>query len=299
MGQPAEVAQLDEIGLECIYLGELSQSLIQGNQVIGDVCLRLYHRGLVQINAGQPSTAPDRALASGVLHQNPPHRFRRRRKEMAPTVPALRLVSDESEIGFVDQCGRLEGLPRGLMGQLLGGQEPQFLVDQRQEFVRSLRVPPFDGVQDACDITHADSGSQSRGLAIGDPLQRFRLLTRIFSQRRGEFSSVFADAITRLEDRTKGKGAWSLFRGNPGSIAIIFGHLLDNRWQMDDNLCVLAGEPRHNLVHPRVGMVMALQQGMYLRANGSFFGAKSDWLPEGPKTLQPPELLKGFQVAWA
>ncbi len=33
---------------------------------------------------------------------------------------------------------------------------------------------------------------------------------------------------------------------------------------------------------------------MYLRANGSFFGAKSDWLPEGPKTLQPTGITKGL-----
>jgi hypothetical protein len=55
------------------------------------------------------------------------------------------------------QGRRLKGLAGRLMGQLLGRQNAELLVHQWQQFVCSPRVPPFYGVQDARDITHADS----------------------------------------------------------------------------------------------------------------------------------------------
>jgi len=45
------------------------------------------------------------------------------------------------------------------MRKLLCRQKTQLLVHQGQQFVRSLGVPPFNGIQDACNITHADSPS--------------------------------------------------------------------------------------------------------------------------------------------
>ena len=89
-----------------------------------------------------PPRFAERPLAARILHQNPPHRLRRGREEMTSTVPALRLVPDQPEIGFVDQCSRLQRLAGRLVGQLLGRQQTEFLIDQRQEFVCSLGRPP-------------------------------------------------------------------------------------------------------------------------------------------------------------
>jgi len=44
------------------------------------------------------------------------------------------------------QCGRVECLARSLVGQLLGSEKTEFFIGQRQEFVCSLRVLPFNRV---------------------------------------------------------------------------------------------------------------------------------------------------------
>jgi len=55
------------------------------------------------------------------------------------------------------------------------GQETQFLPDQRQESVRSLGVPQFDGVQDVGNVRHADCPSLYLGDGIlperGEPIK--------------------------------------------------------------------------------------------------------------------------------
>jgi hypothetical protein len=48
-------------------------------------------------------------------------------------------------------------IPKQIITKILRGENAKFLVHQGQEFVRSFCVPPFDRVQDACDVTHADS----------------------------------------------------------------------------------------------------------------------------------------------
>ena len=63
--------------------------------------------------------------------------------------------ADEPQVGLVDQGGRLERLPRLLLGQLLGRQLAQLVVDQRQELLGGVRVALLDGGQDAGDVGHA------------------------------------------------------------------------------------------------------------------------------------------------
>src|SRR4051794_7275756 len=83
-------------------------------------------------------TAPEAiaALAAGVLDQDAPHGLGRGGEEVAAAVPAGVLVSDESEVGLVDQGGRLERLAGLLVGQLLDRKLPELVVDQREQFGR-------------------------------------------------------------------------------------------------------------------------------------------------------------------
>jgi hypothetical protein len=97
------------------------------------------------------------ASAAGALHKNPSHGFRGGNEEMSAAVPTLGFISNQPEVRLVNQGGRLEGLAWWFVGQLLSGKQTQLLIDQGQELVRSFRVPLLNGVQDACDITHADS----------------------------------------------------------------------------------------------------------------------------------------------
>src|SRR5438128_5516714 len=80
---------------------------------------------------------------------------------MAAAVPVLRLVPlvalDQAEIGLVNQGSGLECLPRLLLGKFLSRQLSQLVVDQRQEFLRCLRIAGFDGGEDARHVIHNPS----------------------------------------------------------------------------------------------------------------------------------------------
>jgi hypothetical protein len=54
----------------------------------------------------------------------------------------------------VDEGGGLERVPRRLVGQAVGGELTQLVVDQRQELVGGGGVPFGDGVQDLRDLAH-------------------------------------------------------------------------------------------------------------------------------------------------
>ncbi len=72
--------------------------------------------------------------AAGVFDQNPAHGFGRGRKEMPAAIPGpVGLAADQSQIGFVDERGGLERLPRRLSRQPLCSEPPQLVVDERQQ----------------------------------------------------------------------------------------------------------------------------------------------------------------------
>ena len=94
-------------------------------------------------------------LAASVFDQDPAHRLRGRGEEVGAAVPLrLGIFADEPEIGLVHQIGRLEGLPRGLASEPLGGQLAQFLVDQGQELLGCLQVALLDRREDLRDVVH-------------------------------------------------------------------------------------------------------------------------------------------------
>jgi hypothetical protein len=61
--------------------------------------------------------------------------------EMAPAFPVGSFfAADQAQVGLVDRGGRLQRLPRGLVGQLPGGELAQLVVDERQELAGGARV---------------------------------------------------------------------------------------------------------------------------------------------------------------
>jgi len=89
------------------------------------------------------------------FHENPSHRFGGRGEEVATAVPMLRGFDiHQPQVSFVDQGCSLQGLPRSFLGQLLGREFAQFVVDQRQELLGGVRVAFLDGGQDARNFTH-------------------------------------------------------------------------------------------------------------------------------------------------
>jgi hypothetical protein len=54
----------------------------------------------------------------------------------------------------VDQGRGLKGLARRLLGQLLGGQAAQLVVNERQELCGGVRVALLNGAQNVRDIAY-------------------------------------------------------------------------------------------------------------------------------------------------
>ena len=78
----------------------------------------------------------------------------------------------------MDQGRGLEGLARLLLGQPLGGQLAQLVVDQRQELLGGLRVAVLDGREDARDVvhrreppgtSHPAASARTRAPSLGSP----------------------------------------------------------------------------------------------------------------------------------
>ncbi len=65
---------------------------------------------------------------------------------MATAIPgiALPVGTQQSQVGFVNESGWLQRLPRSFPLQLVGGQPAQLIIDQRQKPVGRTDVPVFE-----------------------------------------------------------------------------------------------------------------------------------------------------------
>ena len=153
LGQPGEVAELHELGLDRVLGFELRQGLVEGQEVLGGG--RGRDVDVVEVLPLQPAAVLLGPLAAGVLDEDATHRLGRRGEEVAAAIPPLGLLAiDEPEVGLVDQGGGLERLPRLLLGEPLLGEPPELAVDERQELLGRPRVALLDGREDAGHVVH-------------------------------------------------------------------------------------------------------------------------------------------------
>jgi hypothetical protein len=83
---------------------------------------------------------------TSLFHKNSPHGFGRSREEVPAAIPTLLIrCADQSKVGFVHQGRGLQSLPGVFLSEARCGEFPQFLVNERQELVRCLRVTLLDG----------------------------------------------------------------------------------------------------------------------------------------------------------
>ena len=102
------------------------------------------------------------ASSAGILDQDAPHRLGSRGEEVAATVPThLRIVADQTQVGFVDQGGSVERLSGFFVRELVSGQSAQLVVDQRQELLGRLRIALLKGVQNLRDGRHNPQDSRA------------------------------------------------------------------------------------------------------------------------------------------
>jgi hypothetical protein len=106
-----------------------------------------------KVNA-QPSAAVFVGLfAPGLIYEDAAHGLGGGGKEVAAAVPRMvcRCI-DKSQVGFMHKCRRLERLSRFFLCQPLRREFAEFVVNERQQLLGSVRFALFDGGQDAGDI---------------------------------------------------------------------------------------------------------------------------------------------------
>jgi hypothetical protein len=83
----------------------------------------------------------DSLFAAGIFHEDPPHRFGGRGKEVSPAFPTLWLFGvDKPHVSLMDQSRWLKGQSLGFVLQSLRRQTAQLIVDQRQQFFGRRRI---------------------------------------------------------------------------------------------------------------------------------------------------------------
>ncbi len=75
-----------------------------------------------------------------MIHEDLSHHLRRQRKEMNSALPISRLAVYQTEVGFMDQSGCLQGMITALSGKVLLRNQPQFVIDKRNEAVAGGQI---------------------------------------------------------------------------------------------------------------------------------------------------------------
>src|SRR5437868_7026899 len=91
-------------------------------------------------------------LLAGSINENSAHRFRGGCKEVPSTVEVLSL--DKAKVRFMDQCGRVEGVPRMLRRHFRCSDFLQFVIDERKQFIRRSAVAVLSGFEEAGQVRH-------------------------------------------------------------------------------------------------------------------------------------------------
>ena len=73
---------------------------------------------------------------------------------MSAAIPLDVLVADQPQPGLMHQGRGLQGLPRGFLGQPMGSQMAQLLIDQGKQLIGGSGIAMLDGVEDARDLAH-------------------------------------------------------------------------------------------------------------------------------------------------
>ena len=178
-GQANQISQLHQFGLFLIPRGEFVQCFVDGEQfVVAGNCRDV---NVLNVPALPAAAVALRLFAAGALDEDAAHGFGRRTEEMTATLELrLAVLADKSQPGFVNVRGGLQGLARHLIRHFVRGEFAEFLIDEWEQLLGSVRIAASDGVENLRAVTHARPRmTLRRGRArIGRTVHRLRVSLR-------------------------------------------------------------------------------------------------------------------------
>lgn len=131
--QAAEIAQLDDLGLTRVELGQLIESTIEGKDVL-HAQRRVAQQGdrLICGYAFPVAASLLPAVAPCVVHQHPAHRQGSDREEVTSALPPLLALVGQSLVGFVDERSGLQSVIRPLPPEVAASKPSELCVDLRE-----------------------------------------------------------------------------------------------------------------------------------------------------------------------
>ena len=76
-----------------------------------------------------------------MIHKDLSHHLRRQRKKVNSALPIAGFAVYQTEVGFMDKCGWLQGMITALSGQVSLRHPAQFLIDEGNEGVPGGDIP--------------------------------------------------------------------------------------------------------------------------------------------------------------
>ncbi len=130
---PDKVTELDQFGGLRVLLGQRVECLVNGEQFVR---WRRQNEAVFGQFEVEGTGAPLLALPpSGVFHQDSSHRLRGRGEKVRPILPAAVIRTEQSQPRLMHKGRRLESMPRRFARHFVGGDAPEFLVNQREKFL--------------------------------------------------------------------------------------------------------------------------------------------------------------------
>ena len=110
-------------------------------------------------------------MPTGVVHENLTHQVRGHSEEVGAAV-YLRILANETQVGFIDQGSALQGVSGTLAIQVIVREAAKFIVDQRDQSVESLAISLAPVGEKLCDLTgdnlpHRSNPFLRRPLPVG------------------------------------------------------------------------------------------------------------------------------------
>ena len=159
--QPGKEPQLDQFG-DCGSCGRQTRSRASSRASRSSAAVR-DGDWATQVRSGSVAAMFAAIPSPGVLNKDPPHGFRRGRKEMPAVVPKLRRrhSAHKPQISLVDQRRRLQRLARLLSRESRGSESTKPVVNQGKQPLGSIGITLLNLGDNLSDVRHEHATGSS------------------------------------------------------------------------------------------------------------------------------------------